>query len=262
MAKIELDNVGLTFTVRQERRIGLKEYLVRGLFRQSVNPTVAVHALSGVSLSLRDGDRLGIIGHNGAGKSTILKLLAGIYPPTTGTRVVEGKICSLFDISLGFEMDASGWDNITYRAYLQGETPKTLKPKIEGIAAFSELGSFLDLPVRYYSAGMLIRLAFSIATAVNPEVLLIDEVLGAGDMAFQAKAKKRMEEMMATARLMVVVSHDLDTLVGITNRMIWMEHGAVKMAGEPAVVAAAYRAGVAPPDAAHPVGAESDRVAA
>ena len=257
MAKIELNDVGLTFTVRRERRVGIKEYLVRGLFRQSVNPAVAVHALSGVNLSVRDGDRLGIIGHNGAGKSTMLKLLAGIYPPTAGTRVVEGKVCSLFDISLGFEMDASGWDNIMYRAYLQGETPRSLKPKIESIAAFSELGSFLDLPVRYYSAGMLVRLAFSIATAVSPEILLIDEVLGAGDMAFQAKARQRMREMMATARLMVVVSHDLDAMVSMTDRLIWMEHGSVRMEGDPAEVVAAYRGHVAPPEEPHPVGAET-----
>lgn len=263
MAKIELNDVSLTFTVRQQRRVGLKDYLVRGLFRESINPKVAVHALSRVDLSIRDGDRLGIIGHNGAGKSTMLKLLAGVYPPTGGTREVEGRICSLFDISLGFEPDANGWDNIMYRAYLQGETPRTLKAKLDGIAKFSELGNFLNIPVRYYSAGMLVRLAFSVATAAEPEILLVDEVLGVGDMAFIQKARKRMQEMMAAARLMVVVSHDLKTLADLTNRMIWLEHGSVRMDGHPDDVIAAYTASIAPPEAPHPVGAEtSDEVPA
>ena len=115
MAKIELQDVSLTFTLSQERRVTFKEYLIRGLFLPSRNPSVAIHALSGINLNAVDGDRIGIVGHNGAGKSTLLKMLAGIYPPTAGRRVVEGKICSLFDITLGFEPDANGWDNITYR---------------------------------------------------------------------------------------------------------------------------------------------------
>ncbi len=114
------------------------------------------------------GDRVGVIGHNGAGKSTLLKLLAGVYRPTHGTMVVEGKISSLFDLTLGFEPDATGWENIAYRSYLQGETPRTVKDKRDAIAEFSELGDFLNTPVRYYSAGMLVRLAFSIATAIDP----------------------------------------------------------------------------------------------
>ena len=180
MAKIELDDVSLTFTIRQQRKVTLKEYLTRMLFLPSRNPKVAVHALKGITLSAADGDRIGIIGHNGAGKSTLLKMLAGVYPPTRGTRHVEGRVCSLFDISLGFEHEANGWENIKYRAYLMGETPASLEKKIHGIAEFSELGDFLNIPVRYYSSGMLVRLAFSISTAINPEVLLIDEVLSAG----------------------------------------------------------------------------------
>src|SRR5262249_1551943 len=156
---------------------------------------VQIHALSGVSLSARDGDRLGIIGHNGAGKSTLLKTLAGIYPPSTGTVDIQGKICSLFDITLGFEHEANGWANILYRAYLQGETPRTRrKEKVNAIAEFSELGDFLRLPVRNYSSGMMMRLAFAVATSIEPEVLLVDEVLGVGDLAFQKKAKARVEE--------------------------------------------------------------------
>lgn len=232
MAKIELDHVGITFTIRKQRSVTIKEYLLKRLFLDSVNPRMNIHALNGINLSVGNGDRVGVIGHNGAGKSTLLKMLAGIYPPTHGKRVVEGKICSLFDIALGFEPEATGRENIHYRAFLQGETPKSLRNKQTEIEEFSELGEFLTVPVRYYSAGMLVRLAFSIATAVEPEILLVDEVLSAGDMAFQLKARNRMQEMMAKASLMVFVSHDLDAIKAICNRGIWLQHGSMVAEGE------------------------------
>jgi ABC-type polysaccharide/polyol phosphate transport system ATPase subunit len=240
MARIELDRVSLTFKVRQHGRITLKEFLVRHLFRKAYNPFIEVGALKEVSLSLRVGDRLGIIGHNGAGKSTLMKVLAGIYPPTSGDRVVEGKISSLFDIALGFEMDASGWENIAFRGYLQGETPRSIRAKVQPIAEFSELGQFLDMPVRYYSAGMLVRLAFSIATAIEPEILLVDEVLSVGDMAFQEKARQRMCDMMAKAKLMVMISHDLTSLRKLCDKVLWMDHGRVMQIGPADPVIAAY----------------------
>ncbi|MCZ2342424.1 MAG: ABC transporter ATP-binding protein [Bacteroidales bacterium] len=258
MAKIELNDVSLTFTLSQERRVTFKEYLIRGLFLPSRNPKVAVHALANINLTANDGDRIGIIGHNGAGKSTMLKLLAGIYPPTSGTKTVEGKICSLFDISLGFEHEANGWDNIMYRAYLQGETPRSLKAKLQDIADFTELGSFLNVPVRYYSSGMLVRLAFSIATAAEPEVLLIDEVLSVGDMAFQNKARQRMKEMMSSARLMVMVSHDLESIRSLCTRAIWLQQGTIMMAGDPDEVVDAYTESVAPKISRHPAGLVTD----
>jgi len=242
MAKIDLNDLHLTFTVHQQKRVSLKEYIVRGLFRKS--NAMAVHALAGLNLQVRDGDRLGIIGHNGAGKSTLLKLMAGIYPPTQGERVVEGSICSLFDISLGFEPEASGWDNIRFRAYLQGESPASLRGKIQSIADFTELGDFLNLPVRHYSAGMMMRLAFAIATAIEPEILLVDEVLAVGDLAFQQKAQVRMKELMSTARIMVLVAHDLATIRAMCNRVIWMEHGVAKMDGPPDQVVDTYIASV------------------
>jgi ABC-type polysaccharide/polyol phosphate transport system ATPase subunit len=240
MARIELDHVSLTFHVRKCGGMTLKEFLVRQLYRQTVNPIIEVRALQDVSLHIGEGERVGIIGHNGAGKSTILKLLAGIYPPTEGQRLVDGQISSLFDIALGFEQDASGWENIAFRGYLQGETPATIKDKIQGIAEFSELGEFLNMPVRYYSAGMLVRLAFSIATAIEPEVLLVDEVLSVGDMAFQHKAHQRMREMMAKARLIVMVSHDLTSLAQFCTRGVWMDHGMLRMDGPMDRVVAAY----------------------
>jgi ABC-type polysaccharide/polyol phosphate transport system ATPase subunit len=241
MARILLEHVELTFRVRQQFQITLKEYLLRGMFRTSVNPLREVRALSDICLDLRPGDRLGILGGNGAGKSTLLKLIAGIYEPTAGLRKVSGRISSLFELSLGFEMEASGRNNILYRGYLQGETPRSLKAKLEEIAAFSELGDFLDVPVRYYSAGMLVRLAFSIATAIEPEILLVDEVLSAGDLAFQHKARQRMREMMAKAQILVVVSHDLDSLCQLCHQGLWLDQGRVRACGPIADVVAAYQ---------------------
>lgn len=251
-AEIELQDVHLRFRVRSAARVSLKEYLVRGLFRPSANPPVEVHALRGVSLRVREGERLGVIGHNGAGKSTLLKVIAGVYPPTAGTRRVEGRICSLFDLMVGFEVEASGWDNIRFRSYLQGETPRTVRAKLQGIAEFSELGRFLDVPLKYYSAGMLVRLAFSIASAADPEVLLIDEALAAGDAAFRVKARGRITALKQAARLMVLVSHDLNALPELCTSVAWMERGAVRMLGPCEEVIPAYRAGMA---RAAPVGA-------
>jgi ABC-type polysaccharide/polyol phosphate transport system ATPase subunit len=242
MAKIELNDVSVTFRVRPQGRIGLKEFLVRHVFRRSANPAMNIHALRDIRLRIGEGERIGVIGQNGAGKTTLLKLLAGVYPPTRGHRTVEGRVSSLFDISLGFEMKATGWQNIAYRCYLQGETPKSLRGKLGAIAEFSELGRFLDLPVRCYSAGMLVRLAFSVATAIEPEILLVDEVLSAGDLAFQRKARKRMREMMAKARLLVLVSHDLPAIPEVCGTVIWLERGRIRQIGPAARVIAEYTA--------------------
>jgi len=239
MARIELENVSLTFRVRRGR-VTLKEFLVSQMFRKPILAPIKVRALQNVCLSFKEGDRVGIIGHNGAGKSTLLKTIAGIYPPSKGRRRVEGRISSLFELALGFEQDASGWENMYYRGYLQGETPRSVRAKMHPIAEFSELGDFLNMPVRYYSAGMAVRLAFSIATAVEPEILLVDEVLSVGDMAFREKARVRMRQMMSKARLIVVVSHDLDQLPSLCQLGVWMDHGCVRQVGPIDEVIAAY----------------------
>jgi ABC-type polysaccharide/polyol phosphate transport system ATPase subunit len=248
MARIELTNVGLTFRVRkQQGRMTLKEYLVRGLFLRPAASTMEVHALCDLNFQVCPGERVGIIGHNGAGKSTLLKLLAGIYEPTQGQRLVEGRISSLFDLMLGFEPEATGWENIRYRGYLQGETPRSIRRKMDAIAEFTELGKFLDMPVRYYSAGMLVRLAFAIATAIEPEVLLVDEVLTVGDMSFQDRARRRMREMMAHAEMIVVVSHDLVALPEVCQRGIWLDGGRLRHDGPIAEVIQAYTESVRGP---------------
>jgi lipopolysaccharide transport system ATP-binding protein len=242
--KIELQDLSVTFRVRRYRRVTFKEYMVRRLFRTTVNPFVDVQALSRINLEIHAGDRVGIIGHNGAGKSTLLRVLAGIYPPTRGRRIVQGALSSLFDLTLGFEHDATGWENITYRGYLQGETPRTIRTKLQSIAEFCELGNFLNMPLRYYSSGMVLRLAFAIATAIDPEILLIDEVLGVGDMAFQQKAEQRISNMVGKAKIMVLVTHDLTAIESLCNRGIWMDQGTIRQSGSMAEVIASYKGSV------------------
>ncbi len=240
MTVISLENVGLVFHVRRHGRISLKEYLLHGLFRRRKENLFEVRALEGINLRIGEGERVGIIGPNGAGKSTLLKLLAGIYPPASGQCTVRGKISSLFELSLGFEPDASGWDNIRYRGYLQGETPRTIRAKMDDIAEFSELGQFLDMSIRYYSSGMLVRLAFAIATVIDPEILLLDEALSAGDAAFQIKARQRMRNLISSARAVIIVSHDLAAIQGLCERVLWLDHGRIRMDGPAERVIAAY----------------------
>lgn len=239
MAHITVRNLNLTFTVR-DKGLSLKDLFVRGFLRRRAKTTRQVHALRSVDLDIHEGERVGLIGDNGAGKSTLLKVLAGIYPPTSGSVKVDGQVSSLFDIKLGFEPDASGWENICFRGYLQGETPRTLQAKIKPAGEFSGLGDFLDMPVRCYSGGMAVRLAFSIATEVEPEILLIDEVLSVGDREFRRKAEERMREMMDRARLIVLVSHELSALEEYCDRIVWLEQGRVRDSGRPAEIIRAY----------------------
>jgi ABC-type polysaccharide/polyol phosphate transport system ATPase subunit len=241
MSSIELRDVGIRFRTRAHRRIPLKDYLIGRFFRNSVNPFLDVHALADINLSITEGERIGLIGGNGAGKSTMLRLLAGIYPPTSGTIDVEGEIASLLDIGIGVQAEASGWENIAYRCYLNGDTPAQLREKRQEIAEFSELGRHLEMPVRFYSSGMQVRLLFSLATAIEPDVLLIDEVLSAGDMGFYAKARRRMEQLIERSRILVMASHDFNAVQAICTRVLWLDQGRIRREGSPAEVIAAYR---------------------
>jgi ABC-type polysaccharide/polyol phosphate transport system ATPase subunit len=244
MARIVLQDLSLTFQVRQHQRASLKEYLIgRALCRPAVSG-MTIAALRGINLDIREGDRLAILGNNGAGKSTLLKVVAGVYPPTGGSCRTVGRISSLFDLTLGFEMEATGWENIALRCYLEGDNPHTMRSRAAPIADFSGLGEFLDMPLRYYSSGMIVRLAFSIATASDPEILLMDEVLSAGDARFQEQARRRIEQMMGQARIIVFSSHDLAALQRLCSRAIWLEQGLIRMHGPCPEVIAAYRASV------------------
>ncbi|WP_152669064.1 ABC transporter ATP-binding protein [Paenibacillus sp. DMB20] len=193
-----------------------------------------------MNLTIRDGERVGIIGHNGAGKSSLLKLIAGIYPPTGGKLQVEGNIACLFELATGFEMEATGWDNIYLRGLMLGEHPKSIKSKTKEIAEFSGLGDYLNVPVKYYSSGMFMRLAFSISTAIKPDILLLDEVIAAGDAAFLEKAERRMKELMGSVKILVFVTHSMKSLKDFCNKCIWLEKGEVRMIGGTEEVSRAY----------------------
>ena len=241
MALIRFTNVSLEYPVRENQRMTLKEFVLSGLFLRSNQRVQVVRALDDVSFEIRDGDRIGIIGLNGAGKSTLLKTIGGIYPIHNGERLVNGTICSLFDINLGFEPDATGWQNIYFRSYLQGDTPAEVRAKLQEIGDFTELGHFLDLPIRCYSAGMAMRLAFAIATARCPEILLIDEVLATGDLVFQKKAMDRMNHFLHKAKIVVLVSHWLEFLEQFCTEVIWLHQGKIHARGPARQVIAEFK---------------------
>jgi ABC-type polysaccharide/polyol phosphate transport system ATPase subunit len=241
MAHIRFANVDLEYPVRENQTITLKEFILRGVFLRRLTQRVrAIKALSEVSFEIRDGQRVGVIGLNGAGKSTLLRTIAGIYPIHSGVRKVAGSICSLFDIASGFDHDATGWQNVYHRSYLQGETPKEVRSKLKEIEEFTELGDFLNLPIRCYSTGMVMRLAFAIATSRCPEILLIDEVFSTGDIVFQRKAETRMRDFLHQARIVVMVGHQLDFLQEFCNDVIWLHHGKIHAVGPTRQIIQAY----------------------
>ena len=239
MSIIRLEDVNLIFKIWREKRV--KDILIPGSKKfNDFNKDGTVHAIKNMTLNIKEGERVSIIGHNGAGKSTFLKMISGIYPPTSGELEVEGKISSMFELATGFEMELNGWDNIYLRGLMLGETPNSIKAKMAEIAEFSELGDFLNMPVKYYSSGMFVRLAFSVSTAIEPDILLLDEVVGAGDAAFIAKANQRMKSMMNTAKIMVLVTHSMGDAINMTNRCIWLERGNLIMDGKPEEVTKRY----------------------
>ena len=239
MSLIQLQQVNLVFTPMKRRSI--KEIIIPGSNeRYQIPEDGKIRALNELSITINNGERVAVIGHNGAGKSTLLKVISGIYPPTSGSIDVQGRISSMFELSTGFEMEQSGWDNIYLRGLMLGETPDSIQEKMMEIAEFSELGDFLNMPVKYYSSGMFVRLAFSISTAIRPDILLLDEVVASGDMRFLDKAKKRLNEMVESSNIMILVTHGMKDAQEMCNRCIWLERGVLVMDGDPLEVTQAY----------------------
>jgi ABC-2 type transport system ATP-binding protein len=199
-----------------------------------------VKALRDVTFMLKKGDRLGLVGHNGAGKSTLLKVLAGIYQPTSGAVNARGRIVSTLNISLGMELEATGFENIIIRGLLMGMKRSEINKKLDEIAIFTELGEYLNMPVRIYSSGMATRLAFATVTAMDSDILLMDEVIGTGDAAFMDKAENRLNEFMNRSKIIVLASHSDQVIKKFCNKAILLEHGQIISEGNPDEVIDAY----------------------
>jgi lipopolysaccharide transport system ATP-binding protein len=192
---------------------------------------VSIEALKNLDLEIVSGDRLGIIGHNGSGKSTLLRLLTGIYEPSSGSTQRSGSISSLVDISLGINPESTGRENIFLRGKLLGLSKKEIDAKIEEIIEFSELGDYINLPVRIYSSGMLLRLAFAVSTSITADILIMDEWLSVGDGSFGERASKRLQDLVNNSEILVIASHNKSLIEQTCNKVVWLEHGVIKKAG-------------------------------
>ena len=211
-----------------------------GAIGRNESNTVMVEALKNINLHLQDGDRVGLVGHNGAGKSTLLRLLSGIYEPTRGSAVVRGRVAPVFDLGVGMDPEISGYENIIIRGLFLGQTRKAINRKMDEIAEFSELGDYLAMPLRTYSTGMRIRLALGVVTSIDPEILLLDEGIGAVDAAFMAKARSRLVEMVKRSGILVFASHSNEFLAQLCDSALWIDHGEIRKAGPVDEVVEAY----------------------
>jgi lipopolysaccharide transport system ATP-binding protein len=201
---------------------------------------ISIEALKNLDLEIVSGDRLGIIGHNGSGKSTLLRLLSGIYEPSSGKITRSGSISSLVDISLGINPESTGRENIFLRGKLMGLSKKDIDEKIDEIIEFSELGDYINLPVRIYSSGMLLRLAFSVSTSITADILIMDEWLSVGDGAFAERASNRLRELVDSSEILVIASHTRSLIEETCNKVVWLEHGVIKKNGPVAEVVPEY----------------------
>lgn len=235
---IRAENLSMRYLMTYDRVQSLKEFVVqkiRGKLKYE-----EFWALKHVSFEVQKGEVLGIIGHNGAGKSTLLKVISGILKPTEGKLEVHGNIVPMLELGSGFDTDLTGRENIFLNGSILGYSEEYLKEKYNEIVEFSELGKFIEIPIRNYSSGMLMRLAFSIATVVRPEILIVDEILAVGDADFQAKSKARMMELMQGGATVLFVSHSMDQIREMCNRVLWLEHGEVRALGETQKICNAY----------------------
>jgi len=243
-ASLRLRDIAVEFPIYSGGSRSLKKVLfnrtTQGNLARDAHDRITVLALSEITLDIEHGDRLAIIGANGAGKSTLLKVLAGIYEPTRGQLYASGKISALLTASVGLNPDATGRENIITRGMFMDVHPRDMRPRIDEIAEFTELGYYIDMPVRTYSAGMMIRLCFAVATSVRPQILLMDEWIAAGDAAFLNKARQRMEDFLASTSILVLASHSVPLLKEWCNRAILLDHGRILAMGSVDEVGAAY----------------------
>lgn len=236
---IEVKNVSMRFRLANDRISSFKEFVIQKL--KGKLQYTEFEALRDVSFTVNRGEVVGIIGHNGAGKSTILKIISGILRPSDGSVLVRGNVVPMLELGSGFDMDLTGRENIFLNGAILGYSEEFLKEKYQQIVEFSELGEeFLSMPLRNYSSGMMARLAFSVATVVEPEVLIVDEVLAVGDADFQKKSMKRMMELMGGGTTVLFVSHSIEQIKKMCNRVVWLDHGRVVEAGSSEVVCAHY----------------------
>jgi ABC-type polysaccharide/polyol phosphate transport system ATPase subunit len=243
MASISVANVGVVFPIYDARGRSMKsrvfDFVRKG---NHVSPSITlITALDGVSLELRDGDRLGIIGRNGSGKTTLLRLLSGIYEPTSGSVVIDGSVASMTDLTMGMDSDATGEENIVIRGILLGLTRKEAVSLIEPVREFTELAERLQDPIRTYSTGMLLRLAFAVSTSIEPDILVMDEMIGAGDAQFLEKARRRVQDLIGISSILAISSHNLAMVREFCTSAILLSNGQLLAQGSVDEVIARYQ---------------------
>lgn len=231
MAFINIDNVSLDFPIYTSKSMSLRHNLLRistgGKISSDSGSKVLIKALDGISINIAEGDSLGLLGHNGSGKSTLLRTMAGIYYPTSGEISVSGKITTVFELGAGIDPELTGKENILRMSMLQGATYQESFTILDDIVSFTGLGDFIDLPVRTYSSGMTMRLMFGVATSIQPEIFLVDEMISTGDAEFQMQAVQRMKSISANSKIFVLASHDKNMVFELCNRVIRLEHGKI-----------------------------------
>lgn len=245
MARIDLKKVSVEFPVYNMNARSFKKHFLRiatgGAVVEDARQHVVVNALKDLSFVFKDGDRIALIGHNGSGKSTLLRLLAQIYEPTSGSLKIDGYISPMLDITQGIESEFTGNENIVIRGTVLGLTSQQIKEKIQEISEFSGLGDYLAMPIRTYSSGMMVRLAFAISTSIKPDILLIDEIFGAGDANFMQKARQKMITLLQQSSIVVLASHSDDLIKEFCNKALLLESGRIKYFGAIEEALAIYR---------------------
>ncbi len=235
---VKVDHVSMNFRINATHTTSMKEWVI-AMLRGKLSYQ-DFFALDDVSFTIEQGDVVGIVGENGSGKSTLLKVISGIYKPTGGSAITFGRVAPMLELGSGFDYEMTGRENIFLNGALMGYNEKFLKSKYDEIVSFSELEDYIDQPIKTYSSGMLMRLAFSVATLVNPEILIVDEILAVGDERFQEKSYNRMMELMHGGTTVLMVSHYLNKIREMCTKAIWLNHGKLQMMGDATEVCDAY----------------------